>query len=99
MSGLWSPDGDGRHVYVNGAADLTRGGGRPGDFLAFSRGPANGKGLRGSRLALRPAALTCAVEDETIAHNPVKGRQMTKRRTPRHRRKPQAWTVDDAMVP
>jgi integrase len=42
------------------------------------------------------AALTCAVEDETIARNPVKGREMTKRRTPRQRRKQQAWTVDDA---
>jgi integrase len=42
------------------------------------------------------AALTCAVEDETIARNPVKGREMTKRRTPRQRRKLQAWTVEDA---
>lgn len=42
------------------------------------------------------AALTCAVEDEIIARNPVKGREMTKRRTPRQRRKPQVWTVEDA---
>ena len=42
------------------------------------------------------AALTCAVDDETIARNPVKAVKMTKRREPRQRRKRQAWTVDDA---
>ena len=41
------------------------------------------------------AALTCAVEDETIARNPVSCHQVTKRREP-ERRKRQAWTVDDA---
>jgi integrase len=42
------------------------------------------------------AALTCAVEDETIARNPVTAVKMTQRREPRQRRKRQAWTVDDA---
>jgi hypothetical protein len=42
------------------------------------------------------AALTCAVEDETIARNPVTAVKMTKRREPRQRRKHQAWTVEDA---
>ena len=42
------------------------------------------------------AALTCAVEDETITRNPVTAVKMTKRREPRQRRKRQAWTVDDA---
>ncbi len=42
------------------------------------------------------AALTCAVEDETIARNPVIAIKMTKRRQPNLRRKRQAWTVDDA---
>lgn len=42
------------------------------------------------------AALTCAVEDETIARNPVTAVKMAKRREPRQRRKRQAWTVDDA---
>jgi chloramphenicol 3-O-phosphotransferase/integrase len=42
------------------------------------------------------AALTCAVEDETIARNPVTSVKMAKRREPRQRRKRQAWTVDDA---
>jgi integrase len=40
--------------------------------------------------------LTCAVDDETIARNPVTAVKMTKRREPRQRRKRQAWTVDDA---
>lgn len=42
------------------------------------------------------AALTCAVEDETIARNPVTAVKMAKRREPRQRRKRQAWTVGDA---
>src|SRR6185312_6936874 len=42
------------------------------------------------------AALTCAVEDETIARNPATAVTMVKRREPRQRRKRQAWTVDDA---
>jgi integrase len=42
------------------------------------------------------AALSCAVEDEIIPRNPVKGREMVKRRTPKPRRRRQAWTVDDA---
>jgi integrase len=42
------------------------------------------------------AALTCAVQDETIARNPVSNVKLTTRRVPRTRRKPQAWTVDDA---
>jgi integrase len=42
------------------------------------------------------AALTCAVEDETITRNPVTAVKMTKRREPRQRRKRQTWTVDDA---
>jgi integrase len=42
------------------------------------------------------AALTCAVDDETIGRNPVSIVKMTTRRTPRGRRKPQAWSVDDA---
>jgi integrase len=42
------------------------------------------------------AALSCAVEDETIRRNPVKGREMAKRRAPRQRRTRQAWTVEDA---
>jgi integrase len=42
------------------------------------------------------AALTCAVEDETIARNPVTAVKMAKRREPRQRRKRQSWTVDDA---
>ena len=42
------------------------------------------------------AALTCAVEDETIARNPVTAVKMTKRRVSRQHRKRQAWTVDDA---
>ena len=42
------------------------------------------------------AALTCAVEDETIARNPATAVKMVKRREPRQRRKRQAWTVDDA---
>lgn len=42
------------------------------------------------------AALTCAVQDETIGRNPVSNVKMTTRRVPRTRRKPQAWTVDDA---
>ena len=40
--------------------------------------------------------MTCAVDDETIARNPVTAVKMTKRREPRQRRKRQAWTVDDA---
>jgi integrase len=42
------------------------------------------------------AALTCAVEDETIGRNPVTAIKMTKRREPRQRRGRRAWTVDDA---
>jgi integrase len=42
------------------------------------------------------AALSCAVEDEIMPRNPVKGREMVKRRTPKPRRRRQAWTVDDA---
>ena len=42
------------------------------------------------------AALTCAVEDESISRNPVTAVKMTKRREPRQHRKRQAWTVDDA---
>ena len=42
------------------------------------------------------AALTCAVEDETITRNPVTAVKMPKRREPRQRRKLQAWTVEDA---
>jgi integrase len=42
------------------------------------------------------AALTCAVEDEVIARNPVTAVKMAKRREPRQRRRRQAWTVDDA---
>jgi hypothetical protein len=42
------------------------------------------------------AALRCAVEDETIARNPVTAVKIAKRREPRQRRKRQAWTVDDA---
>jgi integrase len=42
------------------------------------------------------AALTCAVEDETIGRNPVTAVKMTKRREPKQRRKQKAWTVDDA---
>jgi integrase len=42
------------------------------------------------------AALTCAVEDETIARNPATAVKMVKRHEPRQRRKRQAWTVDDA---
>ena len=42
------------------------------------------------------AALTCAVEDETIARNPATAIKMTKRREPSQRRERQAWTVDDA---
>jgi integrase len=42
------------------------------------------------------AALTCAVDDETIARNPVKVVKMTNRRELRQRRKRQAWSVDDA---
>jgi integrase len=42
------------------------------------------------------AALTCAVEDETISRNPVTAVKMTKRREPKQRRKQKAWTVDDA---
>lgn len=50
---------------------------------------------RDARDTLR-AALTCAVDDETIARNPVKPVKMTKRREPRQRRKSQAWAVDEA---
>jgi integrase len=42
------------------------------------------------------AALSCAIEDEMIARNPVSAVKMTKRREPKSRRKRQAWTVDDA---
>jgi integrase len=42
------------------------------------------------------AALTCAVEDESISRNPVTAVKMTKRREPRQHRTRQAWTVDDA---
>jgi integrase len=42
------------------------------------------------------AALTCAVDDETISRNPVKAVRTTRRRTVKPRRKRQAWTVDDA---
>jgi integrase len=42
------------------------------------------------------AALTCAVEDQTIARNPVTAVKMTKRREPIQHRKRQAWTVEDA---
>jgi integrase len=42
------------------------------------------------------AAFTCAVDDEVIGRNPVSKVKMTTRRAPRTRRKPQAWTVDDA---
>src|SRR5262249_23937027 len=42
------------------------------------------------------AALTCAVDDETITRTPVTAIKMAKRREPRQRRKRQAWTVDDA---
>jgi integrase len=42
------------------------------------------------------AALTCAVDDEMIARNPVKAVKMTTRREPGQQRKRQAWTVDDA---
>jgi integrase len=41
------------------------------------------------------AALSCAVEDEVIGRNPVKGRTV-QRRGPRLRRKRQSWSVDDA---
>jgi integrase len=50
---------------------------------------------RDARDTLR-AALTCAVEDETITRNPVKTVKTTKGRAPKPRRKRQAWTVDDA---
>ena len=50
---------------------------------------------RDARDTLR-AALTCAVEDETITRNPVAAFKVTTRRAPKPRRKPQAWTVDDA---
>jgi integrase len=42
------------------------------------------------------AALTCAVDDEVISRNPARKVKMSTRRVPRSRRKPQAWTVDDA---
>ena len=42
------------------------------------------------------AALTCAVEDEIIGRNPVSNVKMTTRRVPNARRKPLAWTGDDA---
>ncbi|MFY9774307.1 MAG: site-specific integrase [Trebonia sp.] len=42
------------------------------------------------------AALSCAVDDETVARNPVKSVKTTRRRTAKPRRKRQAWTVDDA---
>ena len=41
------------------------------------------------------AALTCAVEDEIISRNPVYAVKLSNRREGR-RRKPRAWTVDDA---
>ncbi len=43
-----------------------------------------------------PAALACAVDDEVISRNPVSKVKVVTRRAPRSRRKPQAWTVDDA---
>ena len=43
------------------------------------------------------AALSCAVDDEVIGRNVVsKVKLTTPRRTSRSRRKPQAWTVEDA---
>jgi integrase len=42
------------------------------------------------------AALTCAVDDETIGRNPVKAVKRTRRRTAKPRRKRQTWAVDDA---
>jgi integrase len=50
---------------------------------------------RDARDTLR-AALTCAVDDETISRNPVSRVKLTTRRTPKPRRKAQTWTVDDA---
>jgi integrase len=50
---------------------------------------------RDARDTLR-AALTCAVDDEVISRNPVSKVKVVTRRTPRSRRKPQAWSVDDA---
>lgn len=59
------------------------------------QGILSARSRRDARDTLR-AALTCAVEDEVIARNPVRGRQMTERRAPRQRLMRQAWTVDDA---
>jgi integrase len=42
------------------------------------------------------AALTCAVEDETITRNPVAAIKTSRRRQPKPRRQRQAWSVDDA---
>jgi integrase len=45
------------------------------------------------------AALTCAVQDETISRNPVTAVKMTRRRDPARqsrRKQRQSWTVDDA---
>lgn len=42
------------------------------------------------------AALGCAVDDEVISRNPVSKVKLTTRRVPKSRRKPQAWTVEDA---
>jgi integrase len=50
---------------------------------------------RDARDILR-AALTCAVDDEVIGRNPVSKAKVATRHAPRSRRKPQAWTVDDA---
>jgi integrase len=41
------------------------------------------------------AAISCAVEDEVISRNPVKGKTL-QRREPRARRRRQSWSVDDA---
>jgi integrase len=50
---------------------------------------------RDARDTLR-AALTCAVDDEVIGRNPVSKVKVVARRAPGSRRKPQAWSVDDA---
>jgi integrase len=42
------------------------------------------------------AALGCAVDDEVISRNPVSKVRLATRRAPKSRRKPQAWTVEDA---
>jgi integrase len=54
-----------------------------------------GSTTKDARDTLR-AAVTCAVDDETIGRNPVKAVKRTSRRTAKPRRKRQTWTVDDA---